>query len=571
MLKFLTRTRPLVGRRFYYHRKGVNWLDPIKQPTITQFLEEINYFQRPKKLVDIGLKEKTQNESRDTYRTKANDFTKSDQVNVDENEIDGILSILGKEADVPPLDFIDTSIESDQMVELAVHAGVYRDLFSTYKPNRDNIHFTQEQADKLKQFVPYYWITDRPHSRVERTKEEPEPLYYFRPCIGIQPRFVNELRENQDIKLKSHLSYHGNIITACEAQNKPSITIDAYFSSLNRDRPDTVSVGDYNNWTPGSIQTVNFTSQFQQYFTVILLNLDSIHQDASMLHWMVTNINPSSGQSSGDETCDFLPVHGIRGFGFSRYVFLVLQHNSKLEKDKLKISGFDPMLRKFNVMDFIEQFNSQKMTPVGLSWFQTSWDESSNAIFHDLFKTKAPEYEYIQPKLEQRPEVGYPGKVPFNIYLDHYRDMKDINEQVLLERLKEVDPFDYKDQYEPPKVPPTAFLEPVKPPDWMQSVRFKKLNKIGLWRGLRPASATIPLNNNVDLDYPIRPIEKPEQNPPDNPNQSLGFRRKRPHKDKPYDKPPNEYQNVFVAHNQDHLTKEVMDMMEKFEKDAKKN
>lgn len=94
-------------------------------------------------------------------------------------------------------------------------------------------------------------------------------------------------------------------------------------------------------------------------------------------------------------------------------------------------------------------------------------------------------------------------------YLDLYRDRKEINKEVLLDRLKLVDPFDYKKLYEKRKVPP-ALHRPHKRhhPTWYKATYFKKDFMLGPYRGLRNESAIQPLKNNADLDYPMWPMAK---------------------------------------------------------------
>lgn len=523
------------------------WPEPITQQSLSEFMRE-----KSKPPINIGL------EIDQRKKAPKKETIKKEPTKV---SVDGIFDSLKVDVEVPPLNFDDARIEGQALVNLAIHSGIFRDLFDTHIPDRDHIKFTPDQAERLNKLVPFYWITDQPFARVERNPKEPKPIIYFNPLIGISARFVNE----NDKDLSAHDSYYGNIICASEALKKPAITLDGVAFSETKSE-NIVSEENFDNWTSGQVKVVNFGEKSDKFYSVALVNLDHLHENSSNLHWMISNIttNNQNGVSEYDEICDYLPVHGIEGFGYSRYVFLVLQQDSKLDPKASRIEGFSLESRKFDAKTFLNNHKDINMVPVGLSWFQTTWDVTSNSIFHNYVKQKAPVYDYIQPKLAPMPKMDYPGKIPFNIFLDYGRDTKEINEQVLLERLKEVDPYDYKDQYIPPKVPPTVF-EDKNIPSWMVNVMFKKKNKLGYWRGLRPVSATLPLNNNVDLDHPIRPIGPSSKTPPGHPNQYLQNNRKKMHKDMPTSKPANEHEAVFVQEGSEIYLSDVKKMMEQFE------
>lgn len=485
----------------------------------------------------------------------------SNRGGLDLSKVDDLLSSLAQETEIPQFDHEDCNLSLDKIVDLAEYYGIYRDLFGTYKPDKDDIYFSPEQARRMASQIPPYWITDQPYARVRRHLPEPEQIRTFKPYVNISARFVNQ---DDHENLHGHVVYHGNHVAANSALQKPSLTLNGkLLSSCDK----FVKEKDFNNWVSGAIECVNFDDKFEDYLTVALVNLDSVIPDTGVLHWLVTDIKPDQDPIKPNQICEYLPVHGIRGFGYSRYVFLVFRHAKKLNLDSFEINDFLPSTRKFDLPKFLDSHRESDIEPIGLSWFQSTWDESSNGIFHNYMKTKAPEYEHVQTKLEDHPDVAYPGKIPFNIYLDHRRNKKDINEQVLIERLKTVDPFNYKDQYLPPKVPETVFVQDPRKretPSWLHNVNWKKNNKIGYWRGLRPASATLPLNNNADLDQPVRPLESAVKNPLDEPNRYIGVRRKKLLRDLPYSKPSNEHESVYIHEDHDiHLNevKKIIDDM----------
>lgn len=525
-----------------------NNLTPKASSTIAGFLKDINYFEEPRKFVNIGV------ELDKTKRDEAPKKTKAQpQIHVENVDIDEVIDILSHEVEMPTFDINDASLTSEQLMNLAIYAGIYRDLFGSYRPRRGPIHFTVEQAQRMSQFVPYHWITDQPFARSKLNFEELPPLPIFMPVVNIKAKFFDDsLGDTKEESTLVHTAYHGNFIPASEAFNKPAIVMNEYHQVESEE---SMNSNEAHKQDPK-----------ESFHSVILVNLDSIHDNTAMLHWMITDIKLSS--KSGHEVCKYLPCHGIRGFGYSRYVFVALRHNKELYPEVTKIDDYTPSKRKFSLPEFIDKHRNKGIVPVGLSWFQTSWDISSNRVFHDYLNLRSPEYEYVQPEMGKRPDQAYPGKVPFNIFLDHCRNKRDINEQVLLERLKIVDSEGYQDQYCTPEVPRTAIQGRINP-IWLHNTMFKKNNRLGYWRGLRPASATLPLNNNADLDYPIRPLAQPDKVAPDNPNKYPAVKRTKPFSKLPSSRPVNEFHNVFVQDGHENWVAEAKMMMEKVKKDNK--
>lgn len=60
---------------------------------------------------------------------------------------------------------------------------------------------------------------------------------------------------------------------------------------------------------------------------------------------------------------------------------------------------------------------------------------------------KLPVYEYDFPPPYIRPQEWFPKGRPFDMYLDKYRDPRDVRKDYLLKKLKDVHPF------RPPKTP----------------------------------------------------------------------------------------------------------------------
>lgn len=125
---------------------------------------------------------------------------------------------------------------------------------------------------------------------------------------------------------------------------------------------------------------------------------------------------------------------------------------------------------------------------------------------------RCPTYEYVYPLQKSNfKQLQFPGRAPFNLYLDKFRDPKELSKEVLLERLKLID---LQESYQTEKMFPTFEGLPRLPhihklptgmPSWLKSTFRRKMAQIGRFRGLRASSAILPLNNNADLDNPRWP------------------------------------------------------------------
>lgn len=91
--------------------------------------------------------------------------------------------------------------------------------------------------------------------------------------------------------------------------------------------------------------------------------------------------------------------------------------------------------RIFNVGQLYKEFEKQ-WTPSSLSFAQASWDASVNEALHRIgMKSPIYEYQYYPPvKMDQK---EFPLKPqPFNLYLDQFRNPKEIHADLLKKRLQ---------------------------------------------------------------------------------------------------------------------------------------
>lgn len=87
-----------------------------------------------------------------------------------------------------------------------------------------------------------------------------------------------------------------------------------------------------------------------------------------------------------------------------------------------------------------------------------------NFVLQTLF-VLFPVYEYDFPAPYIRPQEWFPRRKPFNIYMDKYRDPKQINKEYLLRKLKSEDPFK---RPPPPLKFPNAHPLPKSMPSWLK-------------------------------------------------------------------------------------------------------
>ncbi|CAK1600995.1 unnamed protein product [Parnassius mnemosyne] len=256
-----------------------------------------------------------------------------------------------------------------------------------------------------------------------------EHLYgegYFIPYVNLEVHY--------DLKNGSFLPvYTGNVIKPAEALEKPLVTYESNENTL---------------------------------WTLVLTNLDGhlTENDKEYVHWLVANI-PSNSIEQGDTIVDYLRPFPLKGTGYHRYVFVLYKQNEKLSYDLQKVTHNSSLEdRTFYTRDWYQKYQDN-ITPVGLAFFQSDWDQTVKDYFHNVLNKKEPVYEYDFPQPYIRPQEWFPLRRPFNLYMDKYRDPKQINKEYLLRKLKNEDPF------KRPPAPlrfPNAHPLPKEMPSWLK-------------------------------------------------------------------------------------------------------
>ncbi|XP_056020922.1 39S ribosomal protein L38, mitochondrial-like isoform X3 [Ostrea edulis] len=229
--------------------------------------------------------------------------------------------------------------------------------------------------------------------------------------------------------------------------------------------------------------SVNYQAESDSLWTLLLTAPDSHLQDnsAEYLHWLVGNI-PGNEISKGELLCDYLQVFPVKGTGFHRYVFVLFKQEQTIDfsDDRLTSNTCSLKERTFKTFDFYEK-HQDHLTPAGVSFFQSEHDESIRELFWNKLGMQEPSFEFVFPASYHPKQKKFPHNKPFNLYLDRYRDTKDINEEVLREKLKSVHPF--QPPTPPPKYPFLHHQQEVKgQPTWLKLKKKHMVLKDMQWR-----------------------------------------------------------------------------------------
>ncbi|CAJ1081136.1 S ribosomal protein L38%2C mitochondrial [Xyrichtys novacula] len=203
------------------------------------------------------------------------------------------------------------------------------------------------------------------------------------------PQVTLRISYDQD---NSHQVFHGNRLTPTEAAPVPKVSFEAEEGSL---------------WT-------------------LLLTCPDEHlldNEAEYIHWLVGNI-PGGAVQAGEELCHYLPPFPAKGTGFHRYIYVLFKQGGRIDfQEDIRPSPCHSLVdRTFKTVDFYRK-HQDNMTPAGLAFSQSQWDESVTNTFHNIFNMREPVFEFIRPPVYHPPQVKYPHGKPLR-YLDRYRDEK---------------------------------------------------------------------------------------------------------------------------------------------------
>ncbi|CAJ0592857.1 unnamed protein product [Cylicocyclus nassatus] len=218
--------------------------------------------------------------------------------------------------------------------------------------------------------------------------------------------------QSMDVAFGENGVYYGNTLLAKDAQTQPQVGIES------------IKPGGYN--------------------TLLMLNLDGnpYEKEGPITHWFVANIPDGKGVDEGEEIVNYVQPLPFYGTGYHRVVFLLFRHNQKLNSS-LTLNSKSLDGRILQLSRFYKD-NEDIITPSSVLFFQTCYDDSVRLQLHEMgLKSPLYEYKYNEPlKPEQKEFPKRPQ--PFDMYLDMYRDPKEVEKELLEERLKRAQLDDYQ-------------------------------------------------------------------------------------------------------------------------------
>ncbi|XP_043496530.1 39S ribosomal protein L38, mitochondrial [Polistes fuscatus] len=252
---------------------------------------------------------------------------------------------------------------------------------------------------------------------------------------------VIQLQVDYDLGIDDVLArvYTGNVIKPSEAKNQP---------------------------------TINYIASSDTLWTLLMTTPDGNFTDPSneYCHWFIGNI-PGNDIAKGEQLVDYLRPIPSRGIGYCRYIFVLYKQDKRIDYTKYKKEQpcLNLLERDWNTLEFYRE-HQDYLTPAGIAFFQSDWDQSLTDFYHYNLQMEEPVFEYDFPKPYLRPQEWFPRRRAFNLYLDRYRDQKEINKEFLLKKLKKVHPFR---KPEPPLKYPNAHALDKSMPSWLR-VETKK-------------------------------------------------------------------------------------------------
>ncbi|KAH8397788.1 hypothetical protein KR222_001703 [Zaprionus bogoriensis] len=241
--------------------------------------------------------------------------------------------------------------------------------------------------------------------------------------------------------------HNGNVIKPADALQAPQVSFDGQLDPLSGQPAQ--AAGD-------------------SYWTLLATNPDAHYTNgtAECLHWCITNI-PNGQLEQGQVLAEYLPPFPPRGVGYQRMVFVLYRQHSQLELSaqlQLPASDYGNLERRtFSTLDFYRR-HQDELTPAGLAFYQTDWDQSLTQFYHNVLRKwqcswldplthslsstfspaelKEPIYEYDFPRPYLADQKFFPLKQPFNLYMDKHRDAKQLNKEYLQRKLARTHPFE---------------------------------------------------------------------------------------------------------------------------------
>ncbi|TRY87619.1 hypothetical protein DNTS_026652, partial [Danionella cerebrum] len=302
-------------------------------------------------------------------------------------------AVLGRRA--PPLGPMpNEDIDTSKIDDLEKYRSYPRYIIEADKANLKDVwwrtyrKYREEEAKELQiplDKVKAEWEKTSGPYQIRRLAQHYGIFAHLFPMAYFLPRVMIRVMYGED---SSAVVHYGNHLTPSQAAQPPQVHYEAEENSL---------------WT-------------------LLLTCPDEHlenEEQEYLHWLVGNI-PGSAISSGEQICPYISPFPVRGTGFHRFVFILFKQEHPVDfSAELRP---DPCLkqRTFRTLDFYRK-HQDSITPAGLAFFQSQWDQSVTDTFHNLLKMREPVFEYQRPPVYHPPQKKYPHLQPLR-YLDRYRN-----------------------------------------------------------------------------------------------------------------------------------------------------
>ncbi|XP_003740758.1 39S ribosomal protein L38, mitochondrial [Galendromus occidentalis] len=233
-----------------------------------------------------------------------------------------------------------------------------------------------------------------------------------------------------------------------------------------------------------SVPDVTYPADPGHLFTLVMTSLDSHLEstESEYLHWMVGNI-PGNDISKGTTLCEYMRPFVPKGSGYHRFAFLLFRQEKEIEfsKHRETIKGTCLRKRTFRTIDFYRGLEDE-ITPCGLSFFQSDWDDCLVDFFHNELGIKIPVFEHVPLEPVEEKFKKYPENESFNEYIDKFRDPKEIAEDIYCRRLKKLDPF--KEEVPETKYP-HAHPMSLKLASWIRAEQTQERERVGKFKHMK--------------------------------------------------------------------------------------
>ncbi|KAJ2950030.1 hypothetical protein O0L34_g11368 [Tuta absoluta] len=314
-------------------------------------------------------------------------------------------------------------------------------------------HLRQERTDYLKKLK-----NDKNLEQLARTQQLQVDV------AEVRKEWTNTLAPFHKRQIAEHYGIYEHLYG--EGYFIPHLNLEIFYD-LNEDSVLPVCTG--NVIKPAEARqppTVAYKSDGNTLWTLALTSLDGhlTESDKEYAHWLVANI-PGNHIEKGDNIVEYLRPFPLKGTGYHRYVFVLYKQDGRVDYDVPKVNSSSRLEdRTFVTRDWYQKYQDN-ITPAGLAFFQSDWDHTVKDFFHNVLEIKEPVYEYDFPAPYIRPQEWFPRRKAFNLYMDKYRDPKQIHKEYLQRKLKSEDPFKMPP---PPLRFPNAHPLPHSMPSWLK-------------------------------------------------------------------------------------------------------